>query len=99
MLFSFRMRRSQYDVLKGQPHSSPGHSEATPWVNDLKMNSSLFLFSVGGAGGKQETGKWNGWAGSPGRRSPRPLPWATMLLPPLGRQAEPADAGNSRPGV
>ena len=82
-------------VLKGQQDSSPGQSEATPWVCGIIMNFSLFLFRAGeAAGAKQEKGKW-GWMGRfPGRRSLRPLPWATVLLPLRGAMAESAAPGN-----
>src|SRR5689334_22680690 len=44
---SIRMCRLKDGVLKGQHHRSPGQSGATPWVYDIKMNSSLFSFCAG----------------------------------------------------
>src|SRR5438067_736070 len=41
------MRAFATVLLKGQPDSSPGQSEATSWVGDIKLNSPLFLFSAG----------------------------------------------------
>src|SRR4051794_24567578 len=44
-------------VLKGQPDSSPGQSEAAPWVYAIRVNSSLFLFCAGGRRCKTGKGK------------------------------------------
>src|SRR5689334_18919737 len=53
------------------------------------MKYSLFLFCAGrSAGAKQEKGN-PGATVYPGRRSPRPLPWATIALPLRG--AEPGE--------
>ena len=77
------MRVLKTRVLKGQQDSSPGHSEATPWVWARKTN--LFPFPVlpspfensrksretryewAGQNRKRENGI--GWDGYPGRRS------------------------------
>src|SRR5260370_34606428 len=90
------MCMSPIHVLKGQPDSSPGQSEATPWVSRIIIISALFLLCAG-KGPAQNRKREN----RIGARLPKAAVAATSALgyyraAPPGRRAEPTGCSERR---